>query len=95
MLHTEVDDLAGWTPGDLTRVFVHGYALSLHCWHVQRLHVRGRFRAVDYDQRSHGRSTRSDAEHARVPQLAEDLVQVLDEVAGPVRSSWSATRWVG
>ena len=26
---------------DLTIVFVHGYALSLDCWHFQRKHFRG------------------------------------------------------
>ena len=84
VLHTEVDELAeGIGQDDLTIVFVHGYALSLDCWHFQRLHFRGRLRTVLYDQRSHGRSERSDAAHCRVPQLAEDLVQVLEEVAGP------------
>lgn len=85
VLHTEVDEVEPSDPAAkaLTLVFVHGYALSLDCWHFQRLHVRGRVRAVCYDQRSHGRSSRSDAEHSRIPQLAEDLVQVLDEVAGP------------
>ena len=39
-----------------TLVLVHGYALSLDCWHFQRLHFRGRVRQVLYDQRSHGRS---------------------------------------
>ncbi|SDT25372.1 Pimeloyl-ACP methyl ester carboxylesterase [Friedmanniella luteola] len=83
-LHTEVDELpAGPGPADLTVVLVHGYALSLDCWHFQRLHLRGRYRLVLYDQRSHGRSGRSDVAHCRVPQLAEDLAQVLEEVAGP------------
>jgi pimeloyl-ACP methyl ester carboxylesterase len=85
VLHTEVDEVEDPVPAAeaLTLVFVHGYALSLDCWHFQRLHYRGRIRAVYYDQRSHGRSSRSDAQHSRVPQLADDLVQVLDEVAGP------------
>ncbi len=89
VLHTEVDELPGGAEQDgdgqdaLTIVFVHGYALSLECWHFQRLHVRGRIRSVLYDQRSHGRSGRSDAAHCRIPQLAEDLVQVLEEVIGP------------
>jgi len=79
VLHTEVDDGAA---DDLTLVFVHGYALNLDCWHFQRLHFRGRLPQVFYDQRSHGRSTRSEAELCRVPQLAEDLYQVLGEVVG-------------
>ncbi len=70
----------------LTICWVHGYALSLDCWHFQRAHFHGRYRQVLYDQRSHGRSSRSEAERCRVPQLAQDLEQVLDEVvgAGPV-----------
>jgi pimeloyl-ACP methyl ester carboxylesterase len=90
VLHTEVEEVAtaeaaGPEPAaaDLTLVFVHGYALSLDCWHFQRKHYRGRIRQVLYDQRSHGRSSRSDPEGCRVPQLAEDLAQVIREVAGP------------
>ena len=88
-LHTEVDELpadGGASPAgpddELTLVLVHGYALSLDCWHFQRKHFRGKVRIVLYDQRSHGRSNRSAGELCRVPQLAEDLLQVLDEVVG-------------
>jgi pimeloyl-ACP methyl ester carboxylesterase len=56
--------------------------LNLDCWHFQRLHFRGQLRQVFYDQRSHGRSGRSDAELCRIPQLADDLYQVLQEVVG-------------
>jgi pimeloyl-ACP methyl ester carboxylesterase len=84
VLHTEVDERDAGTsdPDDLTLVFVHGYALSLDCWHFQRKHYRGRIRQVLYDQRSHGRSGRSDPELCRIPQLAADLSQILTEVAG-------------
>lgn len=68
---------------DVTLVLVHGYALSLDCWHFQRKHFRGKVRQVLYDQRSHGRSGRSAPELCRIGVLAEDLRQVLDEVAGP------------
>lgn len=88
LLHTEVDerDPGHPDPDDLTLVFVHGYALSLDCWHFQRKHYRGQVRQVFYDQRSHGRSGRSDPKLCRVPQLADDLTLILDEVvgAGPV-----------
>ncbi|MGJ3507842.1 alpha/beta fold hydrolase [Enemella sp. A6] len=94
-LHVEVDEPADHEPvdpdapvygDDITIVFVHGYALDLDCWHYQRLHFRGRARLVLYDQRSHGRSSRSAAELCRIPQLGKDLKQVLDEVVptGPV-----------
>ncbi|HEY9291194.1 MAG TPA: alpha/beta hydrolase [Microlunatus sp.] len=95
-LHVEVDELDksrsapavehGEGPvGDtdeVTVIFVHGYALSLDCWHFQRKHYRGRHRMIFYDQRSHGRSSRSSASLCRIPQLANDLAQVLLEVAG-------------
>jgi pimeloyl-ACP methyl ester carboxylesterase len=84
VLHTEVDEIDG--DSDVTLVLVHGYALSLHCWHFQRRHFRGRIRQVLYDQRSHGRSGRSAPERCRIGVLSEDLRQVLDEVVpdGPV-----------
>ena len=88
-LHTEVDELpadVSTSPtgpdDDLTLVLVHGYALSLDCWHFQRKHFRNKIRIVLYDQRSHGRSSRSAGELCRVPQLADDLLQVLDDVVG-------------
>ena len=93
-LHTEVDErvedprLTCGTDGDPlpadapTLVLVHGYALNLDCWLYQREQFRGRVREVLYDQRSHGRSGHSSAEYCRVPQLAEDLRQVLAEVTG-------------
>jgi pimeloyl-ACP methyl ester carboxylesterase len=94
VLHTEVDEgptdavlIPGGTtpprpPDGFTLLFIHGYGLNLDCWHFQRLHFRGRFRQVFFDQRSHGRSSRSEAEMCRIPQLAEDLYQVLQEVVG-------------
>jgi len=97
-LHTEVDERAddpratfgtdgAPLPADApTLVLVHGYALSLDCWLYQREHFRGRVRQVLYDQRSHGRSGHSSAKYCRLPQLAEDLRQVLAELTddGPV-----------
>ena len=73
-------------PADTTLVFVHGYALNLDCWHFQREHFRGKHRMVFYDQRSHGRSGRSDNHHATIDQLGDDLKRVLDELVpgGPV-----------
>jgi pimeloyl-ACP methyl ester carboxylesterase len=59
---------------------VHGYALNLDNWHFQRKHYRGKIRQIFYDQRSHGRSSRSDPARCRIPQLADDLAQVLDEL---------------
>jgi pimeloyl-ACP methyl ester carboxylesterase len=86
-LHVEVDEPEHAEPGDVTVVLVHGYALTLDCWHFQRLHLRrAGVRTVLYDQRSHGRSGRSDVEHATIDQLGRDLGRILDEVVpdGPV-----------
>ena len=82
VLHTEIDEVEGADHTEPTLLFVHGYALSMHCWHFQRKHFRGQYRQVFYDQRSHGRSTRSAPEYCRLPQLADDLARILDEVVG-------------
>lgn len=82
LLHTEIDEPADENPDQPILVFVHGYALSLDCWHFQRKYLRDRYRQVFYDQRSHGRSGRSDPERCRIPQLADDLAAVLDELTG-------------
>ena len=63
-----------------TVVFVHGFALNLDCWHFQREYFRGKHRMVLYDQRSHGRSGRSDRQHATIDQLGRDLARVLEEL---------------
>jgi pimeloyl-ACP methyl ester carboxylesterase len=64
-----------------TLVFAHGYALNLDCWHFQRASLRGDYRMVFYDQRSHGRSPRSRPEHCTIDQLGRDLAAVIDQVA--------------
>ncbi|MBD8868542.1 alpha/beta fold hydrolase [Nocardioides donggukensis] len=87
-LHVEVDELPAEaargrrrrTVEPFTVVFVHGYALSLDCWHFQRAGYRGLVRAVYYDQRSHGRSGRAPDGHATIDHLGQDLRRVLDEV---------------
>ena len=86
-LYVEIDDArpdARW--GDLTVIFVHGYALNLDSFHYQRLALRGNARLVFYDQRSHGRSGRGDAEQSTLPQLADDLQRVIEAVSagGPI-----------
>ena len=94
-LHVEVDDvpaaerprrLMGPSGPEVTVVFVHGYCLNLDCWHFQRAAYRGLVRTVYYDQRSHGRSGRSDRAHANIDQLGSDLKHVIDTVSpdGPV-----------
>ncbi|WP_148614211.1 alpha/beta fold hydrolase [Nocardioides rubriscoriae] len=91
-LHVEVDEVEqptgrgkGRAPA-VTVVFAHGYCLNLDSWHFQRAAYRGLVRAVYYDQRSHGRSGRTDREHATIDQLGHDLRAVIDQVVpdGPV-----------
>ncbi|MEP6598775.1 MAG: alpha/beta hydrolase [Actinomycetota bacterium] len=66
----------------LTVVFVHGFALQLGAFHFQRRALGEQFgtrvRMVFFDQRSHGRSERSDPERANIDQLGRDLASVLD-----------------
>ena len=94
-LYAEVDDLDGGGPrarqareltGAPTVVFVHGYCPNLDCWHFQRAALRGQYRLVFYDQRSHGRSARSRPENCTIDQLGRDLSRVLQELVpvGPV-----------
>ena len=82
-LHVEID---GDDTAELTVVFVHGFTLSMDCWHFQRQGLHDRARLVFYDQRSHGASGRSPREHATIDQLGKDLSAVLRAVApdGPV-----------
>lgn len=89
-LRAEIDEREDWTsdtqagPGgaadELTIVFVHAYALNLDCWHFQRSALRGRHRLVFYDQRSHGKSGRSDSEHSTIDDTGRDLAAVIDQL---------------
>lgn len=83
-LHVEIDEPADFggpasTDDDLTVVFVHGYSLNLDSWHFQRAAYRGQVRTVFYDQRSHGRSARSDDAHCTIDQLGHDLRRVIED----------------
>jgi pimeloyl-ACP methyl ester carboxylesterase len=82
-LHVEVDDDPA---APVTVVFIHGFTLSMDCWHFQRRDLGDLGRLVFYDQRSHGASGRSPREHATIDQLGRDLLAVLDSVApqGPI-----------
>jgi pimeloyl-ACP methyl ester carboxylesterase len=70
----------------LTVVFVHGYCLSLGCWHYQILGlaetVRPALRMVCFDLRGHGRSGRCEPAACTIDQLGRDLLAVLDDLAG-------------
>jgi pimeloyl-ACP methyl ester carboxylesterase len=89
-LYAELDEVTPSPPGTGRRrrrreqptvVYVHGFALDLRIWHFQRAAMRGRFRQVFYDQRSHGRSQRSESSRCTPEQLGRDLLGVLDHLA--------------
>ncbi|HVX70610.1 MAG TPA: alpha/beta hydrolase [Mycobacteriales bacterium] len=82
-LHVEID---GNPDSPLTVVFMHGFTLSMDAFHFQRRDLGDAARLVFYDQRSHGSSERSPAEHCTIDQLGKDLDTVLQAVApaGPV-----------
>jgi pimeloyl-ACP methyl ester carboxylesterase len=82
-LHVEID---GDPHADLAVVFVHGFTLSMDCWHFQRRDLADLGRCVFYDQRSHGSSGRGPRRHSTIDQLGRDLFAVLQAVAptGPL-----------
>ena len=61
-----------------TVVLVHGFALSMQTWVLQRRAlIHAGFRVVTYDQRSHGRSGESSLENCTVDHLGRDLQSVI------------------
>src|SRR6266516_4568754 len=85
-LHTEID---GPDDAPVTVVFSHGYTLNQGSWHYQRrdLGAPGSgCRLVFWDQRSHGRSGRSQRARENIDQLGHDLHAVIRAVA-PGRTS--------
>lgn len=88
-LHVEVDPpdpLPGPGEQPLTVLLAHGFALSMDCWHHQRLALRGGVRLVLWDQRGHGRSAAGAAGSTSIGRLGADLATVVDAVAptGPL-----------
>jgi pimeloyl-ACP methyl ester carboxylesterase len=80
-LHTEID---GPKKAPITVIFSHGYTLNQDCWHFQRRDLGApgnRYRLVFWDQRSHGRSGRSDPARENIDQLGRDLYAIIKEVA--------------
>jgi len=73
-LHAEV---SGREDAPVTIVFCHGYTLSQEVWHYQRRDLAQDARLVFWDQRSHGRSGRSDPARVSIEQLGRDLAAVL------------------
>ncbi|WP_427383756.1 alpha/beta fold hydrolase [Janibacter sp. G56] len=86
-LHVEIDEPEGVTPDRPTVVLSHGFTLSLVGWVLQRKAlIKAGYRIVTWDQRSHGMSGRSDAEHCTIEQIGDDLAAVIAAAApeGPL-----------
>lgn len=73
-LHVEV---TGPADAPVTIIFCHGYTLNSHVWYYQRAGLSAVARCVFWDQRSHGRSGRSDPELVTIDQLGADLHEVM------------------
>jgi pimeloyl-ACP methyl ester carboxylesterase len=82
-LHAEV---SGPPDAPATIIFSHGYALNSDVWYYQRAGLERTARCVFWDQRSHGRSAKSDPDLVSIDQLGADLHAVLMATApdGPV-----------
>jgi pimeloyl-ACP methyl ester carboxylesterase len=83
-LHVEVN---GPDDASLTVIFSHGYCMTQDSWHYQRrdLADEADVRMVFWDQRSHGRSGRSDLAHATIDQCGDDLLAVIEATTPPGR----------
>ncbi|HEX5189458.1 MAG TPA: alpha/beta hydrolase [Streptosporangiaceae bacterium] len=73
-LHVEV---SGPDDAPVAIVFCHGYTLNADVWYYQRAGLSGTARCVFWDQRSHGRSGRSDPDLVTIDQLGADLHEVM------------------
>ncbi|KAA0022047.1 alpha/beta fold hydrolase [Antrihabitans cavernicola] len=73
--------------GALTVVFLHGHCLRSESWSFVRDELISRYagaRILCFDHRGHGDSAVAAAATYTIEQLANDLHDVLDEVAGPI-----------
>jgi len=73
-LHAEV---SGPADAPIAIIFCHGYTLNSDVWYYQRAGFEQTARAVFWDQRSHGRSGRSDPDLVSIDQLGADLHEVM------------------
>lgn len=73
-LHVEV---CGPEDAPVAIIFCHGYTLSSDVWYYQCAGLSASARCVLWDQRSHGKSGRSDPELITIDQLGADLHEVM------------------
>lgn len=74
LLHAEV---CGPDDASVAIVFCHGYSLSQEVWHYQWQDLAADYQLVMWDQRSHGKSGRSDPANVSIDQLGADLAAVV------------------
>jgi pimeloyl-ACP methyl ester carboxylesterase len=77
-LHVQI---CGPADAPVTIIFCHGYALNADVWYYQKAGFCPTARCVFPDQRSHGRSGRSDPELVSIDQLGADLHEILTATA--------------
>jgi pimeloyl-ACP methyl ester carboxylesterase len=70
-------EISGSDDAKVNVILCHGYALSQEVWHYQTEALAEVARVVTWDQRSHGRSGRSDRDRVSIDQLGADLAAVL------------------
>src|SRR5215470_4385254 len=76
-LHVDVSGPAEATTTQVTIIFCHGYTLNSDVWYYQAAGLSRLARLVFWDQRSHGRSGRSDPNLVTIDQLGADLHEVM------------------
>jgi pimeloyl-ACP methyl ester carboxylesterase len=76
-LQAEICGPAEPAAAPVTIIFCHGYTLNSDVWYYQRAGLERSARLVFWDQRSHGRSGRSDPDLVSIDQLGADLHEVL------------------
>jgi pimeloyl-ACP methyl ester carboxylesterase len=80
-------ETTGSADAPVTVLLAHGWTCSTRSWHHQlsglpQVLGESAVRVVAYDHRGHGRSDAAPVGTTRIPQLAEDLGAVLDNVVG-------------
>lgn len=75
----------GEPDADVTVVFCHGYALDHRCWEpiatLLPSAVDHPVQVLSYDHRGHGRSGQASERTATVPQLGDDLAELIGQLA--------------
>ena len=79
-------EITGPADAPVTVVLLHGWCLDTRTWQHQVAALSGNVRVITYDARGHGRSSATRLKSATLPQLGEDLAEVLRQLVpdGPI-----------